>query len=99
MLLCEPKGCHASSGGLPTRFGGLWTGLTHRPSWSVATGGMPAPAPPTTTATPVATPPPGSISRWEALRGGLLAFLVVMAIILLTLGFIALFVLAPFLGF
>jgi hypothetical protein len=64
-----------------------------------AAGALATPAPPTTAATPLATPPPGSISRWEALRGGLLVFLVVMAIMLLALGFVVLFVLAPFLGF
>jgi hypothetical protein len=88
-LLAHPGG--GGSSGAPSR--------QQQPPPLTATARVPAPAPPTTTATPEATPPPGSISRWEALRGGLLAFLVVMAIILLTLGFIALFVLAPFLGF
>jgi hypothetical protein len=64
-----------------------------------AAGAAPTPAPPTTAAMPVATPPPGSVDRWEGLRGGLLAFLIVMAIILLTLGFIMVLVLAPALGF
>ena len=43
--------------------------------------------------------PPGPISGWEAVRGGLLAFLVVMAVILLALGFIAVSVFTTFLGF
>jgi hypothetical protein len=64
-----------------------------------AAGAVPGPASAKAAGTPVAAPLPGSNYRWEALRGGLLAFLVVMAIILLTLGFIMLFVLAPSLGF
>jgi hypothetical protein len=59
---------------------------------------LPTPAPPTT-ATPAATPAPASIPRWEALRGGLLAFLVVMAIILVTMAVIVVVVIAPFVGF
>jgi hypothetical protein len=67
---------------------------------ALPTPAPPTPAPPTTTATPAATPPPGSVDRWEGLRGGLLAFLVVMAIILVTMAvFIVLFVFAPFVGF
>jgi hypothetical protein len=50
---------------------------------------LPTPAPPTTAATSVATPPK-SIPRWEALCGGLLAFLVVMAIILVAMAVIML---------
>jgi hypothetical protein len=53
---------------------------------------------PTTAATPVATPPV-SISRWEALRGGLLLLLVLMAIALVAMAVIVLVVLAPVLGF
>jgi hypothetical protein len=64
-----------------------------------AAGVVPGPALAKAAGTPAATPPPASIDRWEALRGGLLTFLVVMAIILLTLGFIVLLVLAPALGF
>ena len=44
-------------------------------------------------------PPPESIPRWEALRGGLLAFLIVMAIILVTMAFMVVVVIAPFVGF
>jgi hypothetical protein len=29
----QRKGCRPSFGGLPTRLGSSWTGLTHRPSW------------------------------------------------------------------
>ena len=54
---------------------------------------------PTTAATPVATPSPVAISRWEALRGGLLLFLVLMAIMLVAMAVIVLVVLAPVLGF
>jgi hypothetical protein len=63
-----------------------------------AAGALPTPAPPTT-ATPAATPAPASIPRWEALRGGLLAFLVVMAIILVTMAVIVVVMIAPFVGF
>jgi hypothetical protein len=59
---------------------------------------LPEPPSPKPASPPVATPP-GPISGWEALRGSLLAFLVIMAIILLAMGFVVVFVLAPFLGF
>jgi hypothetical protein len=70
-----------------------------RPPPLAAAGALPTPTPPTTAATPVATPPPGSISRWEALRGGLLLFLVIMAIMLVAMAVIVLVVFAPVLGF
>ena len=53
---------------------------------------------PTTAATPVTTPPVW-ISRWETLRGGLLLFLVLMAILLVSMAVIVLVVFAPVLGF
>lgn len=69
-----------------------------RPIPLAVAGALPEPAAPRTASPPVATPP-GPISRWEALRGSLLLLLVIMAIILLAMGFVVVFVLGPFLGF
>jgi hypothetical protein len=68
--------------------------LVHR-----SDGSSEPPSPQRPTPLPVAGAPPGPISRWEALRGSLLLLLVTMTIILLAMGFVVVFVLAPFLGF
>jgi len=78
--------------------GSSGTPSPQRPTPLAVAGDLPEPAAPTPTSPPVASPP-GPISGWEAVRGGLLAFLVVMAVILLALGFIAVSVFTTFLGF
>jgi hypothetical protein len=89
------------NGPLVHRGGGGSSGAPspQQPPPLAAAGALPTPAPPTTAATPAATPAPASMPRWEALRGGLLAFLVVMAIILVTMAVIVVVVIAPFVGF
>jgi hypothetical protein len=71
---------------------------SQRPTLLAGAGALPEPALLKPATTPVATPPPRSRDTWEALRGWLLAFLVVMAIIVLSAGFI-LYVLGSLLGF
>jgi hypothetical protein len=68
------------------------------PIASAGATALPDPATLKPASMPAASPPPRSKDGWEAVRGWLLAFLVVMAVLVLSVGFV-LYVLGSLLGF